>query len=143
MIRLLHWIHLSIIFSSEPLPFTAPSAPPTVVKLLPKSSTSIALNWRRPADCRHENGEITGYSVRYGEEGSGEADWRFQMASGDSSGGMTTVSLLTKETVYSVEVAAETSAGTGVYSELQTIETPTTGENLFFYQHRYFPESEW
>ena len=62
--------------------------------------------------------------MRYGEEGSSEADRRVQMASGGSSGGMTTISGLIKETVYTVEVAAETSAGTGVYSEPQTIETP-------------------
>ena len=44
--------------------------------------------------------------------------------SGDSSGGMTTISELTKETVYTVEVAAETSAGSGVYSIPLTIQTP-------------------
>ena len=59
--------------------------------------------------------------MRYGEEGSSST---VMMASGDSSGGMTTISGLTKETVYTVEVAAETSAGTGVYSDLQTIGTP-------------------
>ena len=59
--------------------------------------------------------------MRYGEEGSGST---VMIASGDSSGGMTTISGLTKETVYTVEVAAETSAGTGVYSDLQTIQTP-------------------
>ena len=47
-----------------------------------------------------------------------------EMVSGDSSGGMTTISELTKETVYTVEVAAETSAGTGVYSHPLTIQTP-------------------
>ena len=66
--------------------------------------------------------------MRYGEEGSGST---VKMASGDSSGGMTTISGLTKETVYSVEVAAETSAGTGVYSQTHTIETPA-GKCVFF-----------
>ena len=47
-----------------------------------------------------------------------------EIVSGDSSGGMTTISGLTKETVYTVEVAAETSAGTGVYSRPLTIQTP-------------------
>ena len=37
---------------------------------------------------------------------------------------MTTISELTKETVYTVEVAAETRAGTGVYSLPLTIQTP-------------------
>ena len=59
--------------------------------------------------------------MRYGEEGSSST---VMMASGDSSRGMITISGLTKETVYTVEVAAKTSAGTGVYSDLQTIQTP-------------------
>ena len=84
------------------------------------NSTAITVQWG-PVECRHQNGEITGYSVRYGEEGSGST---VQMASGDSSGGMTTISGLTKETVYTVEVAAKTTAGTGVYSNPQTIQTP-------------------
>ena len=37
---------------------------------------------------------------------------------------MATISELTKETVYTVEVAAETRAGTGVYSLPLTIQTP-------------------
>ena len=52
---------------------------------------------------------------------SSEGEKMVEMASGDS---MTTVSGLTKETVYTVEVAAETSGGTGVYSKPLTIETP-------------------
>ena len=43
---------------------------------------------------------------------------------------MTTISELTKETVYTVEVAAETSAGTGVYSLPLTIQTPDS-EGIF------------
>ena len=39
---------------------------------------------------------------------------------------MTTISELTKETVYTVEVAAETRAGTGVYSLPLTIQTPVS-----------------
>ena len=45
---------------------------------------------------------------------------------------MTTVSGLTKETVYTVEVAAETSGGTGVYSEPFIIETPESECVIFF-----------
>ena len=71
--------------------------------------------------------------MRYGEEGSGST---VQITSGDTSGGMTTISGLTKETVYTVEVAAETSAGTGVYSDLHTIQTPD-GESGGFNRHLY------
>ncbi|CAI8050555.1 Receptor-type tyrosine-protein phosphatase delta, partial [Geodia barretti] len=90
----------------------APSAPPTGVVVRVESSTSITVQWG-PVECRHQNGEITGYWARYGEEGSSEV----QMVSGDSSGGMTTVSGLTKEIVYTVQVAAVTSSGTGAYSD--------------------------
>ena len=62
--------------------------------------------------------------MRYGEEGSSEEARSVQMVSGDSSGGMTTVSGLTKETVYTVQVAAVTSSGTGNYSDSFTFETP-------------------
>jgi hypothetical protein len=78
-------------------------------------------------DCRHQNGEITGYQVRFGEEGGVQSN---RFPSGDSSGGMDTLSGLTKQTVYTVEVAARTSAGTGVYSQPQNIETPDSEHSL-------------
>ena len=71
--------------------------------------------------CDQQNGAITGYSVRYGEVGTSEGERRVEIASENSS---STVSGLTKKTVYTFEVAAETSGGTGVYSEPLTIETP-------------------
>ena len=130
----------------EPLSLIAPSAPPSSVRVLVNSSTSITVQWE-PVDCRHKNGEITGYWVRYGEEGSSEEARIVQIVSG-----MTTVSGLTKETVYTVQVAAMTSSGTGVYSDLLTFETPD-GEQLrvLFYalnltlviDHRCLPQSEW
>ena len=90
--------------------------------------------------------------MRYGQEGSSEEARSVQMLPGDSSGGKTTVSGLTKETVYTVQVAAMTSSGTGVYSDLLTFETPD-GEQLrvLFYalnltlviDHRCLPQSEW
>ena len=55
--------------------------------------------------------------------GTSEGERRVEMASGDP---ITTVSGLTKGTVYTVEVAAETSGGTGVYSEPLIIETPNS-----------------
>ena len=70
--------------------------------------------------------------MRYGEEGSSEGDRAVKMVSGNLSGGMTTISGLTKETVYTVEVAAETSAGTGVYSELMKTETPGSKSVMVF-----------
>ena len=98
----------------------APSAPPTDVRVSVNSPTIITVQWG-PVECTHQNGDITGYRVRYGEEGSSV---REDFEPGDSSGGMTTVSGLTKQTVYTVQVAAVTSSGTGVYSNPLTSETP-------------------
>ena len=85
-----------------------------------ESSTAISVQWGPVEPCADQNGPITGYSVRYGvmESGSRQAE----AVSGDSR--ITKISELTKETMYTVEVAAETSAGTGVYSHPLTIQTP-------------------
>ena len=85
------------------------------------SPTSITVQWGS-VPCIHQNGEITDYSVRYGELGSSEPSEA--MVSGDSSGGIITISGLVIKTKYTVEVATETSAGTGVYSDPQIFETP-------------------
>ena len=98
----------------------APSAPPSSVRVSVESSTAISVQWGPVEPCADQNGPITGYSVRYGEMGSGST--QNKAVSGDSR--MTTISELTKETVYTVEVAAETRAGTGVYSLPLTIQTP-------------------
>ena len=60
--------------------------------------------------------------MRFGELGS--SDLSEKKVLGDSSGGMTLSSGLTIKTRYRVQVAAETSAGIGVYSFPQTFETP-------------------
>ena len=89
--------------------------------VLVNSSTAISVQWGPVEPCADRNGVITGYSVRYGEMGSGST--QDKTVSGEDSR-MTTISGLTKETVYTVEVAAETRAGTGVYSFPLTIQTP-------------------
>ena len=87
------------------------------------SPTSVTVQWGVVIPCALQNGDITGYSVRYGELGSSEPSEA--MVSGDYSGGMITISDgLPIKTKYTVEVAAETSAGTGVYSDPQIFETP-------------------
>ena len=93
----------------------APSAPPTSVSTSDVTSSSITVQWG-VVDCIHRNGDITGYSVRYGVQGSAEGDRTVVMASGDSSGGMDMISGLTPSTTYTIEVAAVNSAGTGNYS---------------------------
>ena len=109
--------------------FLVPSAPPSPVRLSVSSITSITVQWGS-VECRHRNGEITGYVVRYGEEGSSEGVRSVQMVSGDSSGGMITISGLTKERVYTVGVAAVNSAGSGEYNDSQIIKIPETQSEL-------------
>ena len=105
------------------LAHTAPSSPPTSVRVSEVTSSSITVQWG-PVDCIHCNGDITGYSVQYGEVGSAEGERTVvEMVSGDFNGGMYTISGLSAPTPYTVEVAAETSAGTGPYSQPVNIET--------------------
>ena len=95
--------------------YTAPSAGPTSVNVSDVTSSSITVQWGA-VDCIDRNGNITGYSVRYGVNGTAEGDRTVKNSTGDSSGGMYTISGLSAATVYTVEVAAVNSVGTGVYS---------------------------
>ena len=66
-------------------------------------------------DCVDRNGDITGYSVRYGVLGNGST--QIMNVTGDTTI-ETTISGLLSSTNYSIEVAAVNSAGTGAYSGL-------------------------
>ena len=99
----------------------APSAAPNPMSL-GSTTSNITVQWGA-VDCIDHNGDITGYSVRYGVQGTAEGDRTVKMATGDSSGGMYTISGLSPATVYTVEVAAVNSVGTGVYSDPITVVT--------------------
>ena len=95
------------------LSHTAPSAAPTSVRESGVTSSNITVQWGA-VDCIHHNGDITGYSVRYGVQGSGSTQTR------EVSGGSVTeatISSLMPSTTYSIQVAAVNSAGIGVYSD--------------------------
>ena len=101
--------------------YTAPSSAPTSVGVPEEHVTfsSITVQWVA-VDCIDHNGDITGYSVRYGVQGSGSTQTR------DVSGGGATnmvISGLTSSTNYTVEVAAVNSVGTGVYSDPYIVQT--------------------
>ena len=102
------------------------------------TSSSITVQWGA-VDCIHRNGDITGYSLWYEAQGISEGNINFEMASGDSSGGlygeqgsgstqivsisgggatMRLISGLTASTNYSIEVAAMNNMGTGPYSNI-------------------------
>ena len=87
----------------------APSGPPTSV-IATSTSTSINVQWGA-VDCIHRNGEVTGYSLRYGVVGSESTQTM------NVSGASVTISSLMSSTTYFVQVAAVNSAGTGVYSD--------------------------
>ena len=107
----------------------APSAPPISVSVSEVTSSSITVQWGA-VDCIHRNGDITGYLVRYGVQGSVEVDRTVEMASGDSSGGMYKISGLSAATVYTIEVAAVNNAGTGDYSVTITYPTSELGKQI-------------
>ena len=96
----------------------APTAAPTNVETSSGAFSSITVQWGA-VDCIYRNGDITGYSVRYGVQGSVEGDRTVEMASGDSSGGMYQIFGLSAATMFTIEVAAVNSAGTGMYSSLK------------------------
>ena len=95
----------------------APSSPPSSVTVTNVTSSTISVQWGS-VPCIHQNGDITGYSVQYEVMGSGNT--QIEMVSGDSSGGMTTISGLAAATMYEYQMAAMTGAGTGQYSTSMT-----------------------
>ena len=110
-------LHLDLIFPS------APFAAPTSVSVSEVTSSSITVQWGA-VDCIHRNGDITGYSVRYGVQGSGSTQ-TVSVSGGGAT--MTTISGLESSTIHSIEVAAVNSAGTGVYSPVIMEETAQPG----------------
>ena len=99
------------------------SVPPTSVRTSAVTSSSITVQWGA-VDCIHRNGDITGYSVRYGVQGSGST--QTESVSGGTAT-EATISGLVAGTNYSIEVAAVNSAGTGVYSDTLTVLTSGNG----------------
>ena len=84
----------------------APSAAPTNVDVSVINSTAITVQWEM-IPCIEQNGDITGYIVRYGSQ--------TQSVSGGSVT-ETTISNLTPSTTYNFRVAAMNDAGTGPFN---------------------------
>ena len=78
------------------------------------TSSSITVQWGA-VDCIHRNGDITGYTVRYGVQGIGNTQTETISVCGAT---QTIISGLTPSTNYSIEVAAVNSVGTGVFSNV-------------------------
>ena len=77
------------------------------------TSSNITVQWG-PVNCIQRNGDIIGYSVRYGVRGNGSTQ-AVNISGGNTT--ETTISGLHSSTTYTIEVAAVTSAGTGNYSD--------------------------
>ena len=91
---------------------TVPSAPPIYLSVSEVTSSSITVQWG-PVNCIHRNGDITGYSVKYGEVGS---ESTLSMLIPEESMTEATITNLEPSAIYSIQVAAVNRAGTGVYS---------------------------
>ena len=89
-----------------------PSANPTRVNVSEVTSTTITVHWGT-VDCIHHNGNIMGYAVRYGVQGSHNT--LTLNVSGDNVT-ETSLSSLMSSTEYVIEVAVFNSAGIGVFS---------------------------
>ena len=97
---------------------TAPFISPPSVRVLVANSTTISVQLGM-VPCIHQNGPITGYSVRYGVIGSGNT--QTVPVSGASQTQL-------PSTTYSIQVAAVNVVGIGVYSAGNNSLTPETSE---------------
>ena len=95
-----------------------PSAAPTSVHTSDVTFSSITVQWGA-VDCIHQNGNITGYSVRYWVQ-------RSSTHTLNVSGGAATAFTLTglsNSTTYNIDVAAVNNAGIGKYSDAIMVKT--------------------
>ena len=89
------------------------------------TSYSITLQWET-VTCEHRNGDITGYSVKYGVMGS--LDNGSVMNITGASVAEATIFNLMLSTNYSIQIAAVNNAGTGVFSNATFIKTVEQSE---------------
>ena len=90
------------------------------------NSTAIAVQWRN-IDCLHWNGLITHYSVRYWKLADARTieEENISVPPGSHRAVTETIVIdLAIMTTYAFQVAAENSAGSGIYSDPINITTP-------------------
>ena len=115
ILKFMTFLYLKIVYI---LP-EVPSVPPTAVNISDVTSSSITVQWKA-VDCIHRNGDITGYLVRYGVQGS-ENTRSMSVSRGTTT--KATISGLRATTPYTIEVAAVNSAGIGMYSSPTAVST--------------------
>ena len=101
--------------------FSAPTATPESVITPSVTSSTITVQWGM-VPCIHQNGPITGYSVRYGVMGSGSTQTVTVSGASETE---TSISDLMPSTTYDVQVVGMNGDGTGVYSS--TVSALTRG----------------
>ena len=101
-----------------------PSAPPTNIVLTGTSTTSFTVSWD-PPPTQEQNGEVTGYKVALSRPGVAEEHHDVD------EGTQIEFQSLLSNTAYTVSVAAQTSAGTGPFSDEETFLTSVTGRATF------------
>ena len=101
--------------------FSAPTAAPESVITPSVTSSTITVQWGM-VPCIHQNGPITGYSVRYGVMGSGSTQTVTVSGASETE---TSISDLMPSTTYDVQVVGMNGDGTGVYSS--TVSALTRG----------------
>ena len=106
---------MCVISSLSPVP----SAPPGGITAFNVAPTSFSVQWET-VPCIQRNGDITGYSVRYGVLGNGGME-TLTMVVPDIL--MTNLTGLVPATSYLVQVAGVNGLGVGVYGEI-TVTTP-------------------
>ena len=94
-----------------------PSAPPAGLTAFNVVPTSFIVQWEN-VPCIQRNGDITGYSVRYGVLGNGGMETLV-----GSNILMTNLTGLVPDTSYLVQVAGVNRQGVGEYGEI-TVTTP-------------------
>ena len=102
------------------VPFSpVPFAPPAGLTAFNVAPTSFSVQWEN-VPCIQRNGDITGYSVRYGVLGNGGMETPTMVGSDVL---MTKLTGLVPDTSYLVQVAGVNGQGVGVYGEI-TVTTP-------------------
>ena len=96
-----------------------PSAPPGGLTAFNVAPTSFSVQWEN-VPCIQRNGDITGYSVRYGVLGN-EGMETPTMEGSDIL--MTNLTGLVPDTSYLVQVAGVNGQGVGVYGEITVTTT--------------------
>ena len=96
----------------------APNAPPKMSWTF-ATSYSITLQWET-VPCEHRNGDIMGYSIKYGVMGS-LTETVMNITGADVTDA--TIFNLMLSTNYSIQFAAVNNAGTGVFSSATIIKT--------------------